>query len=106
MQSPFVGIFACLALFLRCLCLWLHSSWGCMLPFFADVEANRCSFLYHFWKKRLVLSLFRQMELSQSTLIKAWIMIFKPNRLLYHNVSRILVFVLFPNIFYFLVGIL
>ena len=33
-------------------------------------------------------------------------MIFKPNRLLYHNVSKILVFVLFPNIFYFLVGIL
>ena len=29
-----------------------------------------------------------------------------PNRLLYHNASIILVFVLFPNIFYFLVGIL
>ena len=29
-----------------------------------------------------------------------------PNRLLYHNVSRIFVFVLFPNILYFLVGIL
>ena len=29
-----------------------------------------------------------------------------PNRSLYHNVSRILVFVLFPNILYFLVGIL
>ena len=31
---------------------------------------------------------------------------FNPNRLLYHNVSRILVLVLFPNIFYFHVGIL
>ncbi|PXX23175.1 hypothetical protein EJ73_00840 [Hoylesella shahii DSM 15611 = JCM 12083] len=28
-----------------------------------------------------------------------------PNRSLDHNVSRVLVFVLFPNIFYFLVGI-
>ena len=31
---------------------------------------------------------------------------FNPNRLLDHNVSRILVFVLFPNIFYFLAVIL
>ena len=29
-----------------------------------------------------------------------------PNRLLDHNVSRILVFVLFPNIYYFLVDTL
>ena len=29
-----------------------------------------------------------------------------PNRLINHNVSRVLVFMLFPNSFYFLVGIL
>ena len=29
-----------------------------------------------------------------------------PNRLINHNVSKVLVFMLFPNIFYFLVGIL
>ena len=32
--------------------------------------------------------------------------ILTPNRSLDHNVSGILIFVLFPNIFYFLVGIL
>ena len=31
---------------------------------------------------------------------------FNPNRSLDHNASGILIFVLFPNIFYFLVGIL
>ena len=31
---------------------------------------------------------------------------FNPNQLLDHNVSGFLIFMLFPNIFYFLVGIL
>jgi len=34
------------------------------------------------------------------------VIILTPNRSLDHNVSGILIFVLFPNIFYFLVGIL
>ena len=41
--------------------------------------------------------------------LSAWgkaLLCFNPNQLLEHNVSGILVFVLFPNIFYFLVGIL
>ena len=38
--------------------------------------------------------------------VKTFSHAFNPNRSLDHNVSGILVFVLFPNIFYFLVSIL
>jgi len=38
--------------------------------------------------------------------VKTFSHTFNPNRSLDHNVSGILVFVLFPNIFYSLVGIL
>ena len=40
--------------------------------------------------------------------LSAWgkaLLCFNPNQLLDHNVSGILIFMLFPNIFYFLVGI-
>jgi len=41
--------------------------------------------------------------------LSAWgkaLLCFNPNQLLDHNVSGFLIFMLFPNIFYFLVGIL
>ena len=44
-------------------------------------------------------------EKALSTWGKA-LLCFNPNRSLDHNASGILIFVLFPNIFYFLVGIL
>ena len=43
---------------------------------------------------------------EDETVVGFILILFNPNRSLDHNVSGILVFVLFPNIFYFLIGIL
>ena len=43
---------------------------------------------------------------EDETVVGFILILFNPNRSLDHNVSGILVFVLFPYIFYFLIGIL